>query len=184
MKKKWPFDTNVRGPNGRRSCRWCGKEVPVGRRNWCSEACVEDWKMKQGHTGFAWREVRHKVLLRDKGICAKCGCDTRKFKRIMKFALRFAYKVGVSWQQIHVIMKELRFLPCVSATQWQAHHIIECCRGGTNEMSNLQTLCVPCHKDENKRLAQERALERKAQLDLSKSLLHNSKSTQKRKGRS
>lgn len=44
---------------------------------------------------------------------------------------------------------------------WQADHILERKRGGTNDLANLQTLCVPCHKDKTARFSRERAQERR-----------------------
>ncbi|MBU0846685.1 HNH endonuclease [Patescibacteria group bacterium] len=43
---------------------------------------------------------------------------------------------------------------------WQADHIVERVRGGSHELHNLRTLCVPCHKKETARLAHERKVER------------------------
>ena len=34
------------GPNGRALCRWCGVEVPKGRRSFCSDACVHEHKLR------------------------------------------------------------------------------------------------------------------------------------------
>ncbi len=59
-----------RGPNGRALCRGCGEEIPVGRRSWCSDACVDAHKIK---TDPGYQATR--VLARDHGICASCGLD-------------------------------------------------------------------------------------------------------------
>lgn len=40
---------------------------------------------------------------------------------------------------------------------WEADHIIPLHRGGPNAMENLQTLCVPCHREKSADEARERA---------------------------
>ena len=45
------------GPNGRALCRWCGVEVPKGRRSFCSDDCVHEHKL------LAHRYERGSVLL-------------------------------------------------------------------------------------------------------------------------
>jgi len=44
--------THPRGPNGRGLCRWCGTEVPKGRRTFCGQECVDQ------HLSAALRAVR------------------------------------------------------------------------------------------------------------------------------
>src|SRR5579875_601178 len=41
----------AKGPNGRCLCRWCQLEVPPGRLTFCSDWCVEEWKLRSdpGH---------------------------------------------------------------------------------------------------------------------------------------
>jgi hypothetical protein len=59
-----------KGPNGRNLCRWCNLEVPKGRLTFCSDWCVEEWRLRTD-PGY----LREKVLQRDRGICARCGVD-------------------------------------------------------------------------------------------------------------
>src|SRR5215472_10332163 len=61
----------AKGPHGRNLCRWCQQEVPKGRFTFCSDWCVEEWKLRTD-PGY----LREKVLERDRGICAQCGLDT------------------------------------------------------------------------------------------------------------
>ena len=60
-----------KGAEGRNLCRWCELEVPKGRLTFCSDFCVEEWRLRTD-PGF----VREKTLARDKGVCAECGVDT------------------------------------------------------------------------------------------------------------
>ena len=59
-----------KGDNGRSLCRWCSLEVLPGRFTFCSEFCVEEWKLRT-NPGY----VREKVLVRDKAVCAICRTD-------------------------------------------------------------------------------------------------------------
>ena len=64
-----------KGPNGRALCRQCSAEVPKGCRTFCSDACVEQWKLKT-QPGF----MRRRVEQRDEGVCRQCGRDTETLK--------------------------------------------------------------------------------------------------------
>src|SRR4051812_13544876 len=70
----------AKGINGRNLCRWCNLEVPKGRQTFCSDWCVDEWRLRTD-PGY----LRQKVLDRDRGICAVCGIDClaawRDFKR-------------------------------------------------------------------------------------------------------
>lgn len=44
---------------------------------------------------------------------------------------------------------------------WDADHIVPVCEGGRTELSNIRTLCKPCHKAETRKLAARRAVRRK-----------------------
>src|SRR5688500_16235480 len=71
-----------RGDGGRALCRRCGVEVPKGRRSFCSDGCVHEWKIRSD-PGYA-RDV---VERRDRGVCALCRLDTRKLEHRLRAAL-------------------------------------------------------------------------------------------------
>ena len=60
-------------------CRWCGKKVKKPRRTWCSQECVDKYRIRSD-PGF----VRSQVKKRDKGICALCGVDTLALGRELR----------------------------------------------------------------------------------------------------
>src|ERR1041385_6982339 len=60
-----------KGQNGRALCRWCNLEVPARRFTFCSDWCVNEWRLRTD-PGY----VREQVFLRDGGICALCRADT------------------------------------------------------------------------------------------------------------
>jgi len=134
-----------RGPEGRALCRWCELEVPKGRRTFCSDWCVHEWRLRSD-PGY----LREHVLARDKGICAECGLDTlAEWRRIRRMPP--AKRMGAlrDWGVTRH-----------RSSLWDADHIVPVAEGGGEcDLSNLRTLCYRCHK---KATAELRARIRKA----------------------
>lgn len=121
-----------RGPNGRRLCRWCGTEVKPPRITFCSEACIHEWRLRTD-PGY----LRSQVFERDHGICAICGTDTTALE---------GERVGNRYGAL-----------------WDADHIIPVAEGGGEcDLSNIRTLCIPCHRKVTKEL-RERLREQRNQ---------------------
>src|SRR5436309_4891991 len=120
-----------RGENGRGLCRWCNLEVPVGRRTFCSDWCVEEWRLRT-NPGY----LRERVFERDRGICAICGLDCvtalnhlKRLRGTARLRARQDWKLG--------IRKSL----------WDADHITPVAEGGGEcDLSNIRTLCLRCHR--------------------------------------
>src|SRR6476646_7433104 len=105
-----------KGPHGRILCRWCNTETPKGRRTFCSDQCVYEWKLRTD-PGY----LREKVFERDRGVCAKCGADTvalRRDLRKLDYAARRAFLK--SWGLREGSRKSL----------WDADHIVPVAEGG------------------------------------------------------
>ena len=134
-------------------CTWCGTLVGKGRRTWCSDKCIEAYRLEH-----QWPYIRSRVHERDKGICALCGCDADKMKRLRKLVRR-----REGWESYRHLTEYWYRMGFDRGPNdyWQADHILPRIRGGTNELTNLRTLCVPCHKQETARLAADRATKRK-----------------------
>jgi len=64
---------SCRGPGGRRICSGCDREVPKGRQNWCSDACVSRWVNRNPGPSL----LRAMVFQRDRGVCAVCAQDCK-----------------------------------------------------------------------------------------------------------
>jgi 5-methylcytosine-specific restriction endonuclease McrA len=138
-----PFSEAPRG-----TCRWCGatilyedgpKRGQLDRRRRWHPACVDRYLESDP------REARRRVRRRDRGICAQCRVDTYAIRR--RFQGRGATKK----------LRELGFKPRKSL--WELDHVVPLIEGGGHELSNLQTLCTPCHK---RKTAQEAAARREA----------------------
>ena len=123
----------ARGPNGRALCRWCGVEVPKGRRTFCSEPCVHHHKLRSD-PGY----VRRLVFQRDKGVCAACGLDTHELKtKLARLYFRDRYAE----------LERLGF-PTHRETYWDADHVVPVAEGGGEcDLDNYRTLCLRCHRE-------------------------------------
>ncbi|HEY7305814.1 MAG TPA: HNH endonuclease signature motif containing protein [Bryobacteraceae bacterium] len=124
-------DALGKGAHGRCLCRWCSLEVPPGRRTFCSNWCVEEWKLRSdpGH-------LRERVLERDRGVCAACGLDClAEFRRIRRLRGASRVKALSDWGSRG--RKSL----------WDADHIVPVVEGGGEcDLANMQTLCLKCHR--------------------------------------
>jgi len=124
-------DSVPKGENGRGICRWCSLEVPRGRWTFCSDWCVEEWRLRTdpGH-------LRERVFERDKGICAACGLNcVSEYSRLRKLRGVARSRALSDWQMGH------------RKSIWDADHIVPVAEGGGEcDLSNLRTLCLKCHR--------------------------------------
>jgi 5-methylcytosine-specific restriction enzyme A len=158
-----------RGTNGRPLCRRCRVEVPKGRRTFCSNDCVHEWKLRTQPD-----YLRIETFKRDRGVCAICGCDTEQLRRILgaferETESRWSYGDdngkrpfrSVGWPEVYALYRALSFVPRRSL--WDADHIVPVVEGGGEcGLDNIRTLCVPCHKDVTRELARRRAEARRS----------------------
>jgi 5-methylcytosine-specific restriction enzyme A len=175
----WGRYSKERGPNGRGLCRLCKVEVPKGRRTFCSDKCVHEWKLTSDPA-----YVRSQLWKRDKGICALCGTDTVALvKQIeQEFDLSFQ-RAGRSWwaggrqwlahEQRQALQARLEEYGISTDRwysrrswlgMWDADHVVPVSEGGGEcGLDNFRTLCLKCHKAETKALAQRKKEERMKQ---------------------
>jgi 5-methylcytosine-specific restriction endonuclease McrA len=156
-KAGWCNPTKLpRGPNGRALCRQCGREVPKSCRSFCSDACVHTWKLTTD-PGYQRKEV----LKRDHGICSMCGLDTVALERAFREAKRAIYREqdgrmdqllhhdswfwrGGRYREAEERLRVLGFIP--DRSFWEMDHVHAVVEGGGGcDISNLRTLCRPCH---------------------------------------
>lgn len=136
-------DTIPKGPNGRFLCRWCSLEVPKGRLTFCSDFCVEEWKLRTD-PGY----LRQKVLDRDKGICAACRIDClAEWRSIMRLRGAARHRKLLDWNVKGRVRRSL----------WDADHIVPVVEGGGEcDLSNIRTLCLKCHRASTATLRERR----------------------------
>jgi len=137
------------GSNGRVLCRWCSLEVPKGRLTFCSDWCVNEWRLRSD-PGY----MREQVLERDHGICVECNVDCEKeYRRLRR--LKGAARVE-GWAAWGLKPNQRRSL-------WDADHILPVAEGGGEcDLANMRTLCLRCHREAT---AELRARLKKARLE-------------------
>jgi len=137
------------GPAGRKLCLWCESEIGVRRRVWCADACANAY-----WDAATWRGLRARVAKRDRGVCVLCRADCRALRRAYA-ALPKNERAAFarSWD---VPSRRRR------KTWWDADHVVPIAEGGRNDLDNLRTLCLPCHKTQTKALAARLASVRRA----------------------
>ena len=122
------------GSNGRALCRWCELEVPPRRRTFCSDYCVDQWRLRTD-PGY----LRERTFNRDRGLCAKCGVDT-----VAAFA-EIKRKRGTARLRL---LREWGLTRLSRKTLWDADHIVPVAEGGgTCDLANIRTLCLRCHRE-------------------------------------
>lgn len=131
-------------------CRWCGQAVPVGRRSWCSQECVDAFMIRSNGNS-----VVAKLRERDREVCAVCGIDTAwlaaEFRRLVRIRPRHAehYTFASHFGPFDIWGRRVF---------WDADHILPVVQGGgCCGLENYRTLCCRCHKAETAALAARRA---------------------------
>lgn len=151
-------------------CIVCQKKLLGKQTKYCSLDCSYDAFNKMMFAKGSSTHIRKEVFARDRGICAECGVDAEKVRRISDaafYALHdycgdanpFPYKnewIGFKMINHHDDWEKQYFKDArkiwkdtplnFGGSCWQADHIVEVVHGGKHEMSNLQTLCNLCHK--------------------------------------
>jgi len=125
-----------KGPNGRALCRYCSKEVGKGRRTFCSDECVSEWKVRT-QPGYA----KELVKKRDDGFCQICRRDCFE---------------GYRGTRAHLSRTGL-------LSKFDMDHILPVAEGGGScGLENLRTLCKPCHRQVTAQLLARLAFRRRS----------------------
>lgn len=171
------FDRSLKYPitkdgEGRSLCRWDQKPVARGRKAYCSDECQIEVDIRTSASA-----LRRHVFQRDKGVCAACGCDTRRLERVASKAMDSyrdltkwlpafipkpgsASYFGWSGKPVWDVWVSVGFNVRYEGTLWEADHIKELSNGGDGGLDNVQTLCVPCHKAKTRKMHADRKIAR------------------------
>jgi 5-methylcytosine-specific restriction enzyme A len=157
------FREAKRDETGKRLCRRCSRPVGKGRRNWCSEECIHEHKLRSDP-----EYLRRQVWKRDHGICALCGFNAGAIALKLLALRKDSWRSGFA--ELDLYRAELRSQGIDSSQAlWHADHIVPVSEGGGEcGLENIRTLCVPCHKtrtaEQAKQRAKRRAVERARQI--------------------
>jgi len=154
---------HLRGPHGRRLCRFCKKEVSPPRRTFCSDSCTHEWRIRSD-----LKYLRKLIYQRDLGQCSRCSIDTRYVRIELENAARDAMKDSGLWYwddhpiYLGVLKKYKLTIKEAKKSLWDADHIIPVSEGGgESDLSNFTTLCKTCHKIKSKEDLRRRMLKKK-----------------------
>ena len=126
----------------RKEARCKSRRGDLDRRRRWHPTCVDVYNRSDP------REARRLVRKRDRGRCAECSLDTRALGRRTR------------GRGSHRRLRALGFSPRRSL--WELDHVVPLIDGGSHELSNLQTLCTPCHRRKTALEARERRSRREA----------------------
>ncbi len=162
-----PFDDAPKG-----HCRMCGEPIVnkagaiLQNRRWC-DAHKVDARIRQ-HAVFA----RAAVFLRDRGICADCGCDCTSY---MSWIPTGDYRVQINIARAQEWCDRLLNKPqnprnrqsteCIDLGQWEADHVYPLWLVDRDEpdawkkwtLDNLVTRCLSCHQEKTSKESGQRA---------------------------
>lgn len=155
-------------PEGHPLCCYCGAELKNANGTWrrgncryCSDECSSQVYIRTDPS-FA----RYRVRDRDKGVCAECGLDTDRIRRLL--GLRWPFvpdrpsRVGrpMLWRIEVRISKAIRdsltaagYVKGSSSHLWEMDHIVPVSEGGgLCGLDGYRTLCHKCHSAETNKL--------------------------------
>src|SRR6266487_628651 len=131
------------GTNGRLSCRWCWGDLTGRRTSYCSDACAHEFRLRSEPD-----YMRACVFVRDRGVCAKCGLDT-----VAAGGWQLPLALNVTPQGHDISNRTPVWQGYINRGSWEADHILPVVEGGGScGLSNLRTLCLPCHREETSAL--------------------------------
>jgi 5-methylcytosine-specific restriction protein A len=143
-------------PVGEGACAWCAAELPARRRTWCSDRCGDAF-----WANHWWSVARSTAKRRDKYRCKRCGARGPKRPTVAAHRTRAAYlKAMRAWrEQKKVGRLEVNHIEPAAGRHGQ----LSC----VHHLNNLETLCLPCHKEHTAALRAQPAAEEAAAVSAS-----------------
>ena len=145
--------------DGRPHCLYCvtlHDADPTRESPFCSEKCAASFSAAQANGS-----QRTQLFARERGVCQSCGFDAhglyRRVAALSSMQSRMQLLLGSPFSSAAKPNSPLITDPKEGAF-WQADHIVSVEEGGgESDLTNLQTLCVPCHTKKTAEQAQRRA---------------------------
>ena len=113
---------------------------------------MDDFLIRKGDAS----RIQSLLLQRDHGICALCGADMAKLKRVLRHV-----KDSGGWPALNLLHSLLR-IPRHRKHLWDGDHVVPVVEGGGGcGLDNYRTLCLWCHLGQTAALAIRRAQARR-----------------------
>lgn len=177
----WDRKVAVVLPCGRPPCRWCKSPITAPRRKtFCSDPCVKEWRRRTCPS-----ILRLEVYERDGGRCQGCGQDCRMLDvawlhdqlwlardepragrvpscRVPRHRADGRGLPPEFWLAQLDYAERWKFANNARRHVFEVDHIVPIVEGGPwFDCSNLQILCIPCHRTASRALAARLALARR-----------------------
>lgn len=142
-------------------CRLCEQPLSARRTSWCSEECANSYYLVTSSS-----VLRYHIYRRDRGVCATCNTDCAAlevrvygYDTMLKLpkpqsSIRRPYYMVTAMREE---MRNLGFNVGNNRSFWDADHVVALEEGGDWRIENVQTLCVPCHKEKTAEHTERRA---------------------------
>ena len=142
-----------------KTCQYCQKalkessemkRVATWESFFCSYDCYKSRRIRAGH------DIRETLFELERGVCQICHVDAHDmFRRVHVLTSTSERRrfLSTHWPAFQTQTKAKIFNDPKEGDFWQADHIIPVVEGGgTCDISNLRTLCTPCHEKETSKL--------------------------------
>lgn len=151
-------------PAGAR-CTRCHRPIREdGHGGYCSHECA-----REASADLSQTQLRKLAFERDHGKCFSCAIDCEAIRRELDEnkqmaehgdirAKTFAKNRVVFWAMAGFTDAEIQG----DKSLWEAHHLTERAKGGTNTLANIATTCAPCHAKLTGDFSRARAKARKS----------------------
>ena len=127
---------------GYRCCRYCSGSVKPPKRTFCSADCVHQYRLRSSGS-----YLRQQVYLRDRGVCAICGQDTKELAKQLSLLNTTDPARDLLLQQNNIHKTRKIKARKNGGGLWDADHILPVRDGGgVCGLENIRTLCIKCHK--------------------------------------
>jgi hypothetical protein len=136
------------------ACAWCAAPLPQRRRRWCSDRCNDAF-----WANHWWSVARRSAKRRDRYRCRRCGARQPKRPAQSAHRTRAAYLAAMrAWRKAKLTSRlEVNHIePCRGK-----HRSLDC----AHHLDNLETLCLPCHKQHTSALPRPESSRRQRAVD-------------------
>lgn len=146
-------------------CRRCGSALTGRRTAWCSDECEREWQRNH-----YWQMARPATVTRDGHCCVKCGSTGTTRRHARRVSVRNTAemrRLGLTLEgdpRSAIVGRSAYVYVYTTHRIWlEVNHIEPRVGQGYNagchhHLTNLETLCHPCHVIETTRQGRERRL--------------------------
>jgi len=149
-------------------CRWCRAPLDGRRTSWCNDKCKAEVMQRCYYVS-----ARAFVEKRDKGVCRRCGLDTKDLRAALDWYEKLWYRLAFGedgkvrglarhWPSPQEFRKAVgKIAEGWPGDLWECNHIVPVSEGGAvADVANLESLCSACHLGDTREV-QARAAARK-----------------------